>query len=265
MGSSAATMEAFENVLILLGIMMPRIMGALIIAPFFGANSPAGMPRRVFMIASILILVPMLFPTMPTHPLPALFICALIAKEILIGVLFGFASGVGFWAMQAAGEYIDLQRGATAGAFFNPFLGGMSSPMGDFMLRLSIMLFFSAGGFTIFFSGLLVSFQIYSPWELLPALKVSKAVPLLRVAGQIFLMSLLYAAPLLILFLLIDLGLGFMSRFVPSLNVFFFSFPIKSVVGTFFLIIYLSFLAWAFLRNLFTGDTLLFWVRSILS
>lgn len=258
-------MGDFHNVLIVLFIMLPRVMGALAVAPFFGSSSPAGTQRRTFIVASVLVLVPLFLPSVPHDSIPPLIMGVLIGKELLIGLLFGFASGIGFWAMQAAGEYIDLQRGATAGAFFNPFLGGMSSPMGDFMLRFSIMLFFSVGGFTIFFAALLTSYEFYPPWQLLPQLKIATAGPILRLAGQLFELSLLYASPLLILFLLIDLGLGFMSRFVPSLNVFFFSFPIKSVVGTFFLIIYLSFLAWAFLRNLFKADTLLSWVRSILS
>lgn len=258
-------MDNFWNALIIIMMAMPRVMGALVVAPFFGSGSPAGLPRRAFLVASILILIPVLLPIMPKQSFSPLWIGILIVKEIFIGLLFGFASGIGFWAMQAAGEYIDLQRGATAGAYFNPFLGGMNSPLGDLMLRFAIMLFFSAGGLMIFFSALLTSYEIYTPWQLVPELKLAKAGPILRLAGQLFELSLLYSAPLLILFLLIDLGLGFMSRFVPSLNVFFFSLPIKSVVGTFFLIVYLSFLAWVFSRNLFNSDALLFWVRSVLS
>ncbi|PWU09161.1 MAG: EscT/YscT/HrcT family type III secretion system export apparatus protein [Verrucomicrobia bacterium] len=258
-------MADLHNIFITLFILLPRVMGALAVAPFFGSSSPAGSQRRAFLVASILVLVPVFLPSAPRDSLAPIFMGVLVLKELIIGFLFGFASGVGFWAMQAAGEYIDLQRGATAGAFFNPFLGGMSSPMGDFMLRFSIMLFFSVGGFTIFFAALLASYEFYPPWQLIPPLKIATAGPLLGLAGKLFELSLLYAAPLLILFLLIDLGLGFMSRFVPSLNVFFFSFPVKSVVGTFFLVVYLTFLGWAFLRNLFKSDTLLSWVRSILS
>lgn len=257
--------EISSKILAILALMLPRVMTALSIVPFFGSGSPSGMVRRGVIVASVLILVPVFLPIFPNTTFSPPLLAALVLKEAFIGMLFGFACGVGFWAMQAAGEFIDLQRGATAGSFFNPFLGGVNSPLGDLILRFAMMLFFSVGGLIIFFSALLQSFEIYPPWELLPTLNIKKAGLILKLPGQLFELSLLYASPILILFLLIDLGLGFMSRFVPSLNVFFFSFPIKSVVGTFFLILYLTFLAWAFFRGLFTSESLLFWVRSILS
>lgn len=257
----------FAKAIVILALAMPRMVAAFTIVPFFGAGFSLGIPRRGFILSSIFVLVPMLLPTtdVPDQLPSPLLLCALILKEIFIGLLFGFSSSIGFWAMQAIGEYVDLQRGATAGAYFNPLLGGLSSPIGNLMLRLAIMLFLAAGGFMLFLAALLTSFEVYPLWHLLPELKMLRATAIPELASQLFELSILYSAPLLVLFLLIDIGLGFMNRFVPTLNVFFFSLPVKSVVGLLLVTIYLPFVALAFLRNLFSSDSLLIWVHSVLS
>jgi len=259
-------MEDFAKIVTTVALAVPRIGAAFAVAPFFSSSLLLGIPRRGFILSAALVLIPMLLPApfpqeLPSPPL----LCALVVKETLIGSSFGFGSSIGFWAMQAAGEYIDSQRGATAGAYFNPLLRGLSSPMGGLMLRFSIMLFLTTRGFVVFLSALLTSFEIYPLWNFLPELKMLKVNAIFLLAGQLFELSVLYSAPLLVFFLLIDLGLGFMSRFVPSLNVFFFSLPVKSVVGLLLMSIYLPFIAWAFSRDLFSSESLSAWVRSILS
>jgi type III secretion protein T len=259
-------MEDFAKVIMTTALAVPRIGTAFAIAPFFGSGLLLGIPRRGFILSTALVLIPMLllapFPQQSPSPL---LLCALVVKETLIGLLFGFGSSIGFWAMQAAGEYIDSQRGATAGAYFNPLLRGLNSPMGGLMLRFSIMLFLATRGFVVFLSALLTSFEIYPLWNFLPELKMLKTSAIFLLARQLFELSILYSAPLLVLFLLIDLGLGFMNRFVPSLNVFFFSLPVKSVAGLLLVTIYLPFVARAFSRNLFSSESLSIWIRSVLS
>jgi type III secretion protein T len=75
-------------------------------------------------------------------------------------------------------------------------------------------------------------------------------------------MSVLFGAPFLIVFLLIDVGLGLMNRFVPQLNIFFFSMPVKSGVTFFLLIFYTTTLVWILDANMFTQEKLLMNLRS---
>lgn len=259
-------MEDVAKVVLTIALAVPRIGVAFTITPFFGSGLLLGIPRHGFILSTALVLIPiLLLAPLPQQSPSPLLLCALAVKEGLIGLLLGFGSSIGFWAMQAAGEYVDSQRGATAGAYFNPLLRGLNSPMGGLMLRFSIMLFLATGGFVVFLSALLTSFEIYPLWNFLPELKMVKANAVSLLASQLFELSVLYSAPLMVLFLLIDLGLGFMNRFVPSLNVFFFSLPVKSVAGLLLVTIYLPFIAWAFSRNLFSSEGLSVWIHSILS
>ena len=50
------------------------------------------------------------------------------------------------------------------------------------------------------------------------------------------------AAPVIIVMFLATIGLGFVNRTAPQLNVFFLSMPIKSAIGVALLIVYLPFI-----------------------
>ena len=58
--------------------------------------------------------------------------------------------------------------------------------------------------------------------------------------GQLLRLCLLLAAPLLIAMFLAEFGLALISRFAPSLNVFILAMPIKSIVASLLLVMYLN-------------------------
>jgi type III secretion protein T len=53
--------------------------------------------------------------------------------------------------------------------------------------------------------------------------------------------TVIIASPVVVVMFLATLGLGFVNRTAPQLNVFFLSMPVKSALGIAFLIIYLPF------------------------
>jgi type III secretion protein T len=53
--------------------------------------------------------------------------------------------------------------------------------------------------------------------------------------------TVIIATPVIMVMFLATLGLGFVNRTAPQLNVFFLSMPVKSALGIAFLIIYLPF------------------------
>ncbi|MGC8720449.1 MAG: flagellar biosynthetic protein FliR, partial [Thermodesulforhabdaceae bacterium] len=57
---------------------------------------------------------------------------------------------------------------------------------------------------------------------------------------QLMMTAMLLSAPFLIAIFLVDLALGIVNRFVPQLNVFFLSMPVKSGVASFLFVLYLS-------------------------
>lgn len=257
------TLSTFGYLLLILLIGTLRFQIALYVVPFFGPGVLQGIPRRLVTVASVVIVWPILLPAaMETRP-DFFHLVALAGKEVILGSLIGLFCGVIFWAVESAGEYIDLQRGSTAAGVFNPMFGATNSPLGNLIVRLYGVIFWASGGFIVFLTIILTSFELYPPYELLPAFGHHTVNLVTSLVGSIFLLSILFAAPILIIFLLTDLSLGLMNRFVPQLNVFFLSMSIKSALGLFFLTFYLAIMLAVFNEKIFHVDEVLAFLKAV--
>jgi type III secretion protein T len=253
--------EYFATGLIALFLATARLGVALTIAPFFGG--PTGLPRRGFLIVTLGIALPLLMPQVLQIPQSLVETTALCVKEILLGLLLSLPVSVLFWAIASAGELIDLQRGATAASVFNPFFGAVTSPTANLLARFSGVIFFVSGGFLAFLSAVIASYEIYPLGQMLPHFGPGAGHALARVMQDYFAMAVLFGAPFLIVFTLIDIGLGLMNRFVPQLNIFFFSMPVKSALTFFLLLFYTTTLVWILDRDMFTQEDVLGFVQGL--
>jgi type III secretion protein T len=203
---------------------------ALGFSPFFGLQTIVGLPRRSFFVLVSVMSCFMLWPVLAGRDLTIPELIMMVAHEAIIGILLGFTSGIPFWVMESVGQVIDLQRGATSGSLFNPMLGSLTSPMGNLLLQFFTMYFYATGGFLLFLSALYTTYEYLPPVQTLPVWLPGSQTQILNLMSVFFKNMVVYAAPFLLVFLLIDSGLGLMNRFVPSLNMFFFSMPIKSIL-----------------------------------
>jgi type III secretion protein T len=194
--------EYFGSALVALFLATARLGVALTIAPFFGG--PTGLPRRGFLIVTLGIALPLLMPQTLQIPQSLTETTALCLKEVLLGLLLSLPASMLFWAIASAGELIDLQRGATAASVFNPFFGAVTSPTANLLMRFSAAIFFVTGGFLAFLSAVLTSFEIYPINQLLPGFAPSAGASIALLMGEYFAMSVLFGAPFLSVFLLID-------------------------------------------------------------
>jgi type III secretion protein T len=253
--------EYFGSVLVALFLSTARLGVALTVTPFFGG--PTGLPRRGFLIITLGIALPLLMPQSTQIPESLAATTALCLKEVLLGLLLSLPASMLFWAIASAGELIDLQRGATAASVFNPFFGAVTSPTANLLVRFSGVLFFISGGFLAFLSAVLASFEIYPIGQILPSFSDGAGVAIAQVMKDYFAMAVLFGAPFLIVFTLIDMGLGLMNRFVPQLNIFFFSMPVKSALTFFLLIFYTTTLVWVMDSKLLTQESMLGFVQGL--
>lgn len=242
-----------------------RLAVAFLVAPFLGAGPLTGLTRRIFLIIAIVVMMPQWmahFPDAQPGPLDTLL---LTLKEAAIGAVIGFIYGAIFWAIESAGELIDLQRGSTAAGVFNPSFGAVNSPLGGLFLHLCVVMFYATGGFLAFLDTIYQTFQIYPLMSMLPERHASDPSAVIGLATSLFRSALLLAAPFLITFLLTDLGLGLMNRFVPQLNVFFLSMSIKSALGIFLLIFYFTIMVKFMDKNLPGAREVKAFLASVLS
>ena len=240
-----------KEILYTMALAMPRMVGTMTALSFMGPNMLGGALARNGIAAALSLLVyPIVSAQIAEAQLSALWFAGAAAKEFLVGMLVGSVVMVVFWAVQAVGNFIDNQRGATMASSMDPLIGEQSSPLGLFMTQSMVCVFFATGLFNGFLDGVYLSYQLWpatSFWPTVDAGVVTFFVAQFVLISQI---ALVVGGPVVIAMFLSEIGLGFVSRFAPQLNVFFLSMPVKSAVAMLMLILF-----WGILV-VFFGDKL---------
>jgi type III secretion protein T len=220
---------------------LPRVGAAILIVPLFPTDLFPTLVRGAVSVSMALYLYPHMAAAMPSA-LPLLPWIALIGKEVLIGVLLGFAVGSLLWAFEWAGGIIDYQVGFANAQVFDPFGGHDAGPVGQLMMRIGVILFVASGGLQVLASLLFESFHLWPVASFYPstARLADFADGSIRSLTELVVRL---VAPVALLLALIDLGFGLVGRVVPQLRVFFFTMPLKGALAALMIALYLSYLA----------------------
>lgn len=232
--------QDLQQLLLAYTLLLPRILSCFVIMPILSRQMlGGGLVRNGVACSLALFAFPMVAHTLP----PAIAgyeLALLIGKEVLLGLLIGFIATVPFWAIEAAGFIIDNQRGASMASTLNPMLGNQTSPTGLLLAQTLTTLFFSGGGFLMLIGAL---YQSYATWPIgsfFPQIGSQWVAFFYNQFTQLLRLCLLFAAPVLIAMFLAEFGLALISRFAPSLNVFILAMPIKSLIASALLVIYVT-------------------------
>lgn len=170
-------------------------------------------------------------------PLPDLAIQlspAIIAGELLLGVVIAFGFHAAQGALDMLGKLLDTQVGLNASGVFDPGTQNMTGLVAEFLALAFMMLFVATNQhheLLRVISELLV---------LVPPGSVSLAIvsaPLVQILAQQFLLALVIVAPIVIALLLADIAFAFMSRSMPQANVYFLALPVKLALGALMLLL----------------------------
>lgn len=258
--------ETVTTYLSLLFLSMARMMGAFLIAPFFGEQMVTGVIRNICVVSLSAIIVPLTIASAPQEPLSGLFLITIIAKEVAIGLIMGVLVSIVFFAAEGMGSFIDTQRGASMGQVLDPLSGNMSSPFGILFIKVAILIFFLGGGFLGFLGFVYYSYEIWPIFSFFPNFS-NPIFPMfsLEVLDGLMKNIVLFAAPVAILMFLVEFGLGMMNKFAPQLNVFSLSMPLKSGIAVFVIILYFSTLVILFKNHIIENEKLLYLLHKIIS
>lgn len=227
---------------LLIGVASARFAFAFMLVPLFSPTIIPATVRNSLIIAFGLIALNM-DPGIAPNQLTAGGWMWLFAKEAIAGTVIGFFFGTMLWAMGAAGEIIDTKIGATIGQLVDPMSGLQQSLTSVLLSRFAHVVFVSAGGLTLFIGTIMASYLI---WPLgTGGVKFNMAAVILfeKEFGMFFAYAFIFAAPVLIILYVIDMGLGLLNRFAQQFNVFALAMPIKAAASIFILIIILPFIA----------------------
>ena len=232
-------LQALQGVFASIALILPRLSAVFMVAPFMGPNLVNGLTRNGILVILAIFISPI------AGDVPALGIgmwLLIAAKEALIGVLLGLGFGIFIWAIQSVGDLIDFQTGSANAPFFHPVGGHEGGPTGDFLSRVVITLFISAGGLTAVIAVIIDSFRIWPVASFFPHVGAVLEQFAIQQGDTLFLWTVKLAAPVIFVLLLVELGIGLVGRVAPQLNVFVFSQPLKSLLATLMLLLFLHLL-----------------------
>jgi type III secretion protein T len=220
-----------------------RASGLVLISPLFTRLGLVGLLRGGVAMALAAPMAPVVFDGLQSGGIMTpLILTMLAAKELFVGLLLGLAFGVPFWAAEAAGAALDLQRGATASVLVDPSALSQSSVTGTAFVLVLLMIFVLAGGVGALVDALYRSYAAWPPVAFMPRLDGAAASWALALLDRVTGLGLILAAPIIVAMFLGDLSLAVVARFAPQLNVFDLSMALKNAIFVLLLPVYLIFL-----------------------
>ena len=227
------------ELLVPLALAIARPIGLIAVFPLFTRAQLGGLIRGGVAIVVVLPLVPGIVDAYDAgretmRAIPIVY----TLKEVLVGALLGVLLGLPFWAVQAVGEVVDTQRGVTNSDMEDAATGSQMAVTGLFLGFASVALFVAADGL------LAMSEVLYDSYEVWPVMRLGMSFNadglglLASMIDYIFRYALALGGPLLVMLLLTDVSLAFLSRSAPQIVTMDVSPTIKNLVFTLFLTVY---------------------------
>ena len=198
--------------------------------PFIGSTSMPHQFRIGLPVAVALILTPVVDIQVARSAIPFV-----VVREVMFAMIFALAARFVFFAVDMAGQVMSSATGLSMAAMINPEIG-QSTVISQLFSIIATLLFFAVDAHHD-----LITIFVRS-YDLVP-LGTAINIQGIMTAGvsftaSIFVIALKISAPVVIIMLITNIILGFVSKAAPQMNVFFVGYPLYLFLG--FLTMFLS-------------------------
>lgn len=207
---------------------MMRMAGFVLFTPFFGRNN---IPRyyKAGMILVFTIAVNAAYTGEAAAPAVLLEFAVKLMLELAMGILIGTVMNIFLYVPAYAGHVIDEQMGMAMARTYDPSFQGQSTPMGNVLNILSILIFFTANGHQTLLrlmldSGRLVPFGTAAFGE-------AAAEHVAQLFIDCSLLAVKLCLPVLGAELMGQVGMGILMKAIPQINVFAINIEMKVIIG----------------------------------
>ena len=245
-----ASLREFQLYLLAGSFALARLIGFMLLMPLFSRVPLSGLLRNGVALALAVPVFPMIASKLASADISMTLVVLYIFKEAVVGVTLGLAMGIPFWAAEAAGDILDLQRGSTMGTLIDPMMTHETSSTGTLLAVTMLSIYLAAGGLQLSLTGIYDSYGLWPVDALLPVFSKEAALLFLGLLNRILMMALTLVFPLVISMLLSDIVLAFLARASPHLNVFALSLVVKTLVFSLVFVLYAAFLIFYMNRDL---------------
>lgn len=206
-----------------------RIAGVIFTAPIFNSRVIPWVPKFLL----ILILTYIIFFTVPHFNYninQGLITLGLIGiKEVITGMIIGFAFNFVFIGLSYAGTLIGFDMGLAIAQVFDPNTEANTNMVGQFLSFSGILIFLIINGHQYIIQSIAYTFKIIP----IGLYTINKPVfeLLIKYSATIFIIGIKISAPLIVSFFLLYVAAGIISRVVPQMQVFFVIQPLQIIMG----------------------------------
>lgn len=222
--------EALVDVLAVHLLCSIRVLGLLMSSPVFMLPSWP-IPVRMWLALMLsLLMVPSVDPQVPMVLLATWTGMAIFAvREFLVGAMVGLLSGLPLYALQLSGYLEGSQMGLAMATLFDPTQEGNVALLGQVKYLLGIWFLLHWNGHLVLIEAINRSFSLIPLGK--GVLDLPPGQPFGRWITDLFLLAIRFSLPIMGALLLADVGLGFVARTVPQINVFILGIPLKIGLG----------------------------------
>ncbi|MCZ6675926.1 MAG: flagellar biosynthetic protein FliR [Candidatus Poribacteria bacterium] len=212
-----------------------RLGGLFVFVPFFNHRVFSPPLKVVFALTISFITFPVLTVQNFAPPRETVAIILAVIRELMVGLVIGYAAQLLFTGVQFAGEMISFQMGLSLAAVIDPNINERSTLVSQLYNLFALLIFVSLGGHHFFIRAAIQTFDFVPLAGFHYSMNLGSR--LLNLFGNIFIVAFRIGAPVLVTLFLTSAAMGLVSRAIPQMNVFMISPPLQIIVGLFMIII----------------------------
>ncbi len=216
-----------EGILFAFGLVLARTGALVASAPILGFGTGfAGYRIGLVVLVSLTLFLAHAPGPIEVEPIGY---ALLILREILIGFFLGFLLQLVLLAVRVSGEMIGQEMGFMVARQVDPEGGVQSSLVSNLYENLFLLALLALNGHHWLLRSLADSLARAPVGEL--SLGAGFAPSVQSMLGQMFSAGIVFAAPVLVLLVLVSILIGLLSRAVPTLNVLEVGFSVRVLVA----------------------------------
>ncbi|WP_435532074.1 flagellar biosynthetic protein FliR [Roseateles amylovorans] len=209
-----------------------RAMALLTAAPTIG---DAGIPmavRALLALVLAVVLMPVSQSTAVAIPIFSMQGILAAAEQAVLGLAIGLSFHLAMAVIGVLGFLLSSQLGLAMAVLNDPINGSSSDVVTALLNVLCVLAFFSMDGHLLFTAVLGESFRA---WPVGAGLSLITLQNLVYNLAWVFSAALLLALPVVAATLVVQLGMGFLNRVAPALNLFSLGYSLVTLFGLFML------------------------------
>ncbi|MDH0868254.1 flagellar biosynthetic protein FliR [Mitsuaria sp. GD03876] len=209
-----------------------RAIAMLAAAPTIG---DAGVPvsaRALLALVLAVVLMPVSQSTAVAIPIFSMHGLLAAGEQAILGLAMGLTFHLAMAVIGVLGFLLSSQLGLAMAVLNDPINGSASDVVGALLNVLCVLAFFGMDGHLLFIAVLGESFRA---WPVGAGLSLLTLQNLAYNLGWAFSAALLLALPVVAATLVVQLGMGFLNRVAPALNLFSLGYALVTLFGLFML------------------------------